>query len=121
MVIMNIKEWITSIFPVMREPQLPSGRPKREAVIMLLSIGDLAKSGLDGNITDGMTPDNKLKIQVGSVMLGAYSEILMAEFGISESDLLGDDEILQAVKVVAVERVAVGNVGSPVDNADADT
>jgi len=108
MVIMNIKEWITSIFPTMSVPGTSS---KRNAIINLVSIGELARSGLD-QIVDPDTFGTSTRIQIGSVMLGAYGEVIMAEYGIDKSELLSDEDILQMVKAL---------VGTPVvEKADED-
>jgi arginine decarboxylase-like protein len=93
---MNIKEWIASIFPVMPVPINKDSDSTRKAIITLVSIGELAKTGLDQFVESGNI--QLLRIQLGSVMLGAYGEVMMAEHNITKSDLLSDEELLQMVK-----------------------
>ena len=98
-VIVNIKEWIASIFPVIPVPPTHFHNPKRDAVINLVSIGELAKAGLE-QIVDPDSFGMRKRVEIGSVMLGAYGEVLMAEYGIEKSELRSDAEILQMVKDV---------------------
>lgn len=101
---MNIKEWIASIFPAMLVSMNKDSDSTRKAIINLVSIGELAKSGLDII----RLSDARIQIGIGSVMLGAYGEVLMAKFNIAKSELLSDEEILQTVKEL-VDKPVVEN------------
>jgi hypothetical protein len=99
---MHIKEWISMVFPVIPlSKQLSKSEfrsEKREAVLQLISIGDIGKIKLDEIISREITVDDKTAMMVCSVMLGAYAEVLMSEFKISKSDLLSPDAVIQKAK-----------------------
>jgi hypothetical protein len=99
---MHIKEWISMFFPVVPlSKQLSTSElqsEKREAVLQLISIGDIGKTKLDEIISREVTEDDKTAMMVCSVMLGSYAEVLMREFKISKSDLLFPDAVVQKAK-----------------------
>jgi len=95
-VLVRIKEWISEVFPMM--PITPEDKldPKRDAVIYLISIGRLGEQALSGVVD--VSPKDSVAVRVGSVMLGAYREILMAEYDIAESQLLSPEEVKNLAK-----------------------
>jgi hypothetical protein len=107
MEIMNIKEWITSIFPVMSLSHDKKPDSKRTAVIQLVSLGKLSRNGLDELAHGDLSYNDRIVIRVGIAMLGAYEGVLMAEYGVSKSELLSAAEVLQMAKDLVEEKPAV--------------
>lgn len=70
--------------------------PEREAMIQLISIGELGKSGLN-TVADGDIIERDV-IRAGSVILDAYGAVLMRKYIISRSELLPPDKVSQLAK-----------------------
>ena len=100
---MTIKEWLLSIFPVI---SMPMGLDPREATIQLVSIGELAKNGLDQLILNTLPDatrsqkamDDLRVMMVGASILDAYGEILMYRYDIKKSELLPPEKVVQLAK-----------------------
>jgi hypothetical protein len=91
----NIREWIATFFPVL---SVSPPNWEREAMIQLISLGTLGKSGLDGIAIGDIPVDDKQVIRVGSAMLDAYGAVLMRKYKISSAELLPPEKIVQFAK-----------------------
>lgn len=93
----KIKEWIASIFPVITLSPEEKSDPEREAVIQLVSIGEMGKMGLDVVQQGDVLAQERSLVLVG-FMLDAYGEVLMRKYSISRSELLPPDKVRQFAK-----------------------
>jgi hypothetical protein len=89
----GLKSLIARLFPLFSP--VPPKPTHREMLIQLVSIGRMCETGM--RVFSGGTMTAEM-FQLSKTLMVAYREILMAEYGISENDLLPAHEVMQIVR-----------------------